>query len=161
MTAREYVAFFENMTVPNAAATLLMIQPGTTCSLEIVRAWVMQSANATSAQTRIEMIEQAAALPTTLTAMTPVATDRAGQASQITGAATMAAGKCGINSGTTTETAGARTVIAPDVFNNVTGWFWSGSIVLPASYAKAFALYLPVAASPLTNWTGGIMFREL
>lgn len=152
---------FDNITVAGAT-TLAMIRPSTTCSLAIIRAWVAQKANATSAQVGIHLCMQAAALPTTLTSATPVALDRGGAASAITGGTSGAAGTCGINAGT--EGAGTRTILVPDCFNALNGWLWvpgpRDEIVVPASSASALALWFSTAPGTLTGWSGGLTFEE-
>lgn len=162
---RVYNLTFENMTVPNAAATLLMLRPPTTCSVKILRAWAGQKASTTSAMAAIQLITQSTTLPTTLTAKTPQAVDIGGAASAITGGTSAAVGTSGINSGTTTEVGGARKIIVPDAFNVLNGWLWVPSeeeqIKLPpGTPAEAFAMYFPVAAPTLTTWYGGITFQE-
>src|SRR5574343_860045 len=134
-----------NITVAGAS-TLAMVRPPTTCSLAIIRAWVGQRANATSAQQGIELVTQAAALPTTLTSFTPIALDRY-STSIVTGGTSAAAGTAGINA--SAEGAGTRTTIFADCFNVLNGWLWvpgpSDRIIVPASNASAFAMWFPNA----------------
>lgn len=152
---------FNNITVAGAS-TLAMLRPPTTCSVAIIRAWVAQRANATSAQQGIELVTQATALPTTLTSFTPVALDRV-STSLITGGTSAAAGTCGTNA--TAEGAGTRTPVLVDCFNVLNGWLWvpgpQDRIILPASFASAFAMWFPNAPATLTGWSGGFTFEEL
>jgi hypothetical protein len=160
---RTYNLLFENITVAGATS-VAMLRPGTTCSIRIVRAWIAQRANATSAQVGIHLTTQAAALPTTMVSATPVAVDRAGQASAIVGGTNAGtAGTCGINIGT--EGGGTRTPLVVDAFNSLNGWLWvpgpRDEIILPASHASAFAMWLPTAPGTLTGWCGGFTFQEV
>jgi hypothetical protein len=59
-----------NITLANAAVTLIFINPGTTVSLRVLRAWASQAANATSAQQRVQLNTQVTAFPT-LVSQTP------------------------------------------------------------------------------------------
>jgi hypothetical protein len=65
-------------------------------NLEIIRLWASQSANATSAQQRVQAVTQVTAFPT-LTSATPRALKRADAISGIVGGTTGAAGTCGVN----------------------------------------------------------------
>lgn len=158
---RTYNITFDNITVAGAT-TLVMLRPGTTASIRVIRAWVSQRQNATSAQVGIHLCTQAAALPTTLTSATPVALDRLGPASVISGGTSAAAGTCGINAGT--EGAGTRTILVPDCFNALNGWLWvpgpNDCIKIPASSASAFAMWFPSAPGTLQGWCGGITYQE-
>jgi hypothetical protein len=74
-----------------------------------------------------------------------------------------AAGTSGVNA--SAEGAGAKTVILDDSFNVLNGWLWlptpRETIVIPASSASGFGLYLPVAPATLTNWAFGVTFAEV
>src|SRR4051812_3701814 len=103
-----YIVPATNITVANAAVTLIFVNPGTTATLEFLRAWASQAANATSAQQRIQINSQVTAFPT-LTSQAPVADSGIDQASKITGGTAGAAGTSGINA--SAEGAGGKTVI--------------------------------------------------
>src|SRR6266705_2248209 len=123
---REFTVGGANLTVANnSPVSLIMIMPVAAPGLNItiIRAWTGQSANATSAQQRIEHTTQVAAFPTTAVSATPVALNRSDAVSGIAGAATIAAGKCGVNVGT--EGAGTKTTMWTDAFNVLIGYFLS------------------------------------
>jgi hypothetical protein len=150
-----------NITLANAAVTLIFINPGTTVSLRVLRAWASQAANATSAQQRVQLNTQVTAFPT-LVSQTPSKTTSIDQASQITGATTGAAGTTGINA--SAEGAGAKTVIIPDSFNVLNGYLWVATPTevfnLPAGASAGGGLHFPAAPTTLSNWNAGITFEE-
>lgn len=160
--ARTYTVSGGGITIANAVVTLVFINPGTTCSLKINRCWVSQSANATSAQQRVQLVTQVTAFPT-LTSTTPSKMNRGDPVSAIIGGTAGAAGTAGINA--SAEGAGSKTVIFDDAFNVLNGWLWVPTpdehIIMPASSASGFGLYFPVAAAALTNWAFGITYTEL
>lgn len=160
--SREYVVSVGGITVANQAVTLVFINPGTSQSIEILRCWVSQSANATSAQQRVQLVTQVSAFPT-LTSTTPGKLKLSDPASAITGGTAGAAGTCGTNA--SAEGAGAKTVLINDAFNVLNGWLWvptpPETIVMNASGASGFGLHLPVAPVTLTNWSCGVVYREL
>jgi hypothetical protein len=161
--SREYVISAGGITLANQAVTLASLMPSATIGFEILRAWVAQSANNTSAQQRVQLVTQVTAFPTVVTA-TPAKTKFTDPSSGIAGiGGAIAAGKCGINA--SAEGAGAKTVIWEDAFNVLNGWLWvpnpEEKIVLPPGIASCFSLFFPVASATLTNWAFGIVFREL
>jgi hypothetical protein len=159
---RTYTISASNLTVAGAT-TLVFINPpaAPAASIDVVRCWVAQSANATSAQQRIQLVTQVTAFPT-LTAATPAAHNRGNGVSIITGGTAGAAGTAGVNA--SAEGAGAKTVILSDVFNVLSGWLWVPTeeerIVLPAGYAQGFGLYFPAAPATLTGWSFGVTYSE-
>ena len=160
--AREYVISVGGITVANQAVSLIFINPGTTQSIEILRCWVSQSANATSAQQRVQLVTQVTAFPT-LTSTTPGKLKIIDPVSVIIGGTAGAAGTCGTNA--SAEGAGAKTVLFNDCFNVLNGWLWvptpAETIVMNASASAGFGLHFPVAPTTLTNWSFGLVFREL
>lgn len=150
-----------NLTVVNAVVTLIFINPGTNATIEILRCWVSQAANATSAQQRVQTNTQVSVFPTVVSA-TPVATSPIDQVSKIVGGVAGAAGTCGVNA--SAEGAGAKTVLAPDAFNVLNGWLWvptpAETVVMSAGLASGFGLHFPAAPIALTNWNAGITYRE-
>lgn len=159
---REYVVSVGGITLANQAVTLVFINPGTTQSIEILRCWVSQSANATSAQQRVQLVTQVTAFPT-LTSTTPGRLKLIDPVSVIAGGTAGAAGTCGTNA--SAEGAGTKTVLINDAFNVLNGWLWVPTpletIIMNAGAASGFGLHLPVAAATLTNWSFGVVFREL
>lgn len=160
---REFSVGGEAITVAGAT-TLVFINPAAAPSvnIEIVRAWCGQSANATSAQQRIQHETQVTAFPT-LTGATPAKLKRADPAvSVIVSGTAGAAGTCGINA--SAEGAGTKTSIFGDAFNVLNGYLWvptpRETIVVPAGSTSGYGLFLPVAPGTLTNWTFGVNFLE-
>lgn len=149
-------------TLANQPVTLAFINPGTTCSIELLRAWVSQAANATSAQQRVQISTQVTAFPTLVSA-TPTKTTTLDQASAIAGGTAGAAGTCGINA--SAEGAGSKTVLIPDSFNVLNGWLWVPTpaevITLPAGSSSGGGLHFPAAPATLTGWSFGFTFREV
>jgi hypothetical protein len=161
--AREYVISSGGITLANQAVTLVFINPASPGpTIEILRCWIGQSANATSAQQRVQLVTQVTAFPT-LTSFTPKKTKINDPVSGIAGGTAGAAGTCGINA--SAEGAGAKTIIHEDAFNVLNGWLWvptpAETIMVNALTAAGFGLHLPVAAATLTNWAFGVVYREL
>lgn len=158
----EYAVTDAGVTIAGAT-TLVFVNPAAApqVNLEFFRAWVGQSANATSAQQRVELETQVTAFPT-LTSTTPNRLKRAGPVSQIVGNTTGAAGTSGTNA--SAEGAGAKTSVWEDAFNVLNGWLWvptpPETIVMPASSTSGLGLFLPVAPATLTNWAFGLVFGE-
>lgn len=159
--ARVYNIIGENQTVAGAT-TLVGIRPGTTSALEILRMWIAQSANATSAQQRVQWGRQAAALATVVSA-TPTKIIEGDPVSLIAGGTALAAGTCGINA--SAEGAGVKTPLGGDCFNALSTWVWVPTmeerIVLAPSSASSFYLWFPAAPATLTGWTFGVTYREV
>jgi len=163
---REFTVGGANLTVANQLVSLTQIMPAAapTLNIEILRAWVSQAANATSAQQRIEHTTQVAAFPTTAVSATPASLKRGDpNASIIAGATTIAAGKSGINVGT--EGAGTKTSIWTDSFNVLNGYLWvptpRETLVFPAGSLSSYVLQFPAAPTTLTGWSWGSNFGEV
>lgn len=160
--AREYVVSAGGITVANQAVTLVFINPSATVGIKILRAWIGQSANATSAQQRVQLVSQVTAFPT-LTSATPAKTKLGDPTSGITGGTAGAAGTAGVNA--SAEGAGAKSVILNDAFNVLNGWVWlptpEEQLVFGAGASSGFGLHLPVAPATLTNWAFGVVFAEV
>lgn len=165
MADRAYTIGFQNQTVGNISVAYL--RPSASQAIEIVRCWLTCSANATAEMARVQMVTQAVSGSPAYTTAAGVALDKglaaAGATCSITGSTSCAAGGGGTIA--TTESGGARTVLAEEAFNRVNGWVWipgpKERIILPAGYASIFALYLPAAPATTGNWSGGINFVEL
>lgn len=160
---REYSVFASGITVAGAS-TLVHINPAAGQTIEIIRAWCSQAANATSAQIEIEMGFKASVFPT-LTTKTPQKMKSSDPVSLITGGTAGAAGTAGINA--SAEGAGATTVLYQDAFNALQGWLWTPSQILGETYmvnsAAALAFYLKFSAAPTTTtgWKFGLTYREM
>lgn len=159
---REYTVGGANITVVNAVCTLVGIMPTAGMAIEILRCWVSQHANATSAQQRIVLGTKVAAFQT-VTSVTPQPIKTSDPASLIAGATTIAAGKSGINA--SVEGAGAVTTIVADAFNVLNGYLWiptpRETIIVGGTSAAAFVLYFPAAPATLTGWNFGVTFAEI
>lgn len=159
---REFQISAGGITVAGAT-TLVFINPiaAPNINIEILRCWIGQTANATSAQQRVQLVSQVTAFPT-LTTFTPAKLKRADAVSVIVGGTAGAAGTCGINA--SAEGAGAKTIIHEDAFNVLNGWLWvptpAETLVFPAGSASGFGLFFPVAPATLTNWAFGVVYRE-
>jgi hypothetical protein len=161
---REFSISSAGITVAGAT-TLIFVNPAAAPSvnLEFLRFWVGQSANATSAQQRIQLETQVTAFPT-LTSATPVKLKPADpNASVITGGTAGAAGTAGVNA--SAEGAGTKTTVLEDAFNVLNGWLHvptpPESRIMPAGSTSGQGLFFPVAPSTLTNWAFGLIFREV
>jgi hypothetical protein len=161
---REFSISAAGITVAGAT-TLIFVNPpaAPNVNLEFLRHWIGQSANATSAQQRVQLVTQVTAFPT-LTAATPTKTKPSDpNASVITGGTAGAAGTAGINA--SAEGAGAKTTVHDDAFNVLNGWLQvptpPETRVMPAGFASGQGLFFPVAPTTLTNWAFGQIFREV
>lgn len=152
-------------TASRAIVTLNMLQPaaGPSANIELFRHWAGQASSTTSAQQRIGLQTQAAALPTTAVSVTPRNLKLQDSASIIAGAASIAAGKCGINIGT--EGAGTLTSIWEDDFNILNGYLKvatpAETEIFPAGFASAMAFQLLTQPGNTATWSWGQNFREI
>jgi hypothetical protein len=168
MARGAYMATTTNVSVANAnPVTLMFLNPkaaASAASLEILRCWVSQAANATSAQQRVNIHTQPTSFPTlvaTATVVTPLGGANDG-ASTLTLTTTGAAGTIGSNA--SAEGAGTKTIILADDFNVLNGWLYVATppetIIQPAASASGIGLSFPAAPTTLTNWSWGITWRE-
>lgn len=145
-----------------AAPQAVFINPGTTASLQVLRAWMSQNANATSAQQGVKTFTKITIFPTLVSA-TPALTSTIDQASKITGGTAGAAGTSGINS--SANGAGAETDVYPDNFNVLNGWLWvptpTDLLILSAGSASGGGLAFVGTPGTLTGWTFGLEFQEI
>ncbi len=160
--SREYSVGMLNVTVTNAVdLAQVFVNPGTTASLEFLRAWASQAANATSAQQTVALRTQVTAFPT-LTSATPRKLKLLDPASVITGGTAGAAGTAGTNA--SVAGAGTKSEVIDDNFNVLNGFLWvptpAETIIMNASAASGFGLYFPVAPTTLTSWSAGLNYRE-
>jgi hypothetical protein len=157
-----YIVSGAGLTLANQAVTLVFINPGTTQSIAILRAWCGQSGSATSAQQRVQLNTQVTAFPTLVSA-TPAKTSIIDPVSVIVGGTAGAAGTSGVNA--SAEGAGSKTVLLADAFNVLNGWLWVPTpdevIVMNAGAAAGFGLHLPTAPTSLTLWSFGVVYKEL
>lgn len=162
--AREFSISAGALTVL-AASTALFINPAAApnFNIEVLRMWLSQSANATSAQQRIQVETQVTAFPTLVSA-TPAKLKRADPSvSIIAGGTAGAAGTSGINA--SAEGAGAKTVVFEDNFNVLNGWLWvptpPETLVMPAGSASGLGMFWAAGPVTLTGWAVGLNFREV
>ncbi len=162
MGGRTYTVSDGGFTVAGAT-TLVFVNPAAApnVNLAFLRAFAFQTANATSAQQRIELETQVTAFPT-LTSTTPSKNNKAEGASVIVGGTAGAAGTSGTNA--SAEGAGAKTSHHEDGFNVLNGFLWVPTpkevLVMPAGFASGLGLFFPVAPATLTNWGAGLVFSE-
>ena len=122
-----------------------------------------QSANATSAQQRVQLATQVTSFPT-LTTFTPVKLKPSDpNASVLTGNTSGAAGTVGINA--SAEGGGAKTSVWEDTFNVLNGWLHvptpAETRVMPAGFSSGLSVFFPTGPATLTNWAAGLVYREV
>lgn len=161
---REFSISAGGITVAGAT-TLVFVNPAAApnFNIEFLRFWIGQSANATSAQQRVELLNKASVFPT-VTSATPTKLKAADpNASIITGGTAGAIGTAGTNA--SAEGAGTVTVRWDDAFNVLNGWLSvptpPETTVYPAGLGNGLGLYFPVAPATLTNWAFGLVYREV
>ena len=161
---REFAISLGGATVAGAT-TLISVNPAAApnFNIEFLRFWVGQSANATSAQQRIEILNKASAFPT-LTSYTPVKLKVADpNVSIIAGGTAGAIATCGVNA--SAEGAGVAAVRWDDAFNVLNGWLHvptpPETQIYPAGFGNSIGLYFPVQPATLTSWSAGCIFREI
>lgn len=147
------------------ATTMISIFPAAApnVNLEFRRYWVSQSANAVSAQQRVQLATKASVFPT-LTSITPAKLKPADpNASVIVGGTAGAQGTVGVNA--SAEGAGAQTIVFEDAFNVLNGWLHvptpAETRVMPAGFAQSLELYFPVTPGTTTNWAFGLIYSEV
>lgn len=161
---REFNVSAGGLTV-TGSTTMVWVNPkgSPNVNIEFLRWWLGQSANATSAQQRVQLNVQGTGFPT-LTAATPAKLKPADpNASVIVGSTNGAIGSAGVNS--SNDGTGALSQIHDDAFNVLNGWLYvptpPETIVMPAGLGSGLGMKFPVAPSTLTNWTAGAQFREI
>lgn len=162
--SREFAVSAGNLTLI-ATNTALFVNPkaGPNFNIEFLRFWMSQSANATSAQQRVQLETQATTWPT-LVAATPASLKRADpNVSIIIGSTNGGPATAGVNA--STDGGGTQTVILEDNFNVLNGWLMvptpAETIILPAGYTQGLGLRTAAGPSTLTNWAVGAHFREV
>lgn len=168
--AREFVVSISNSTIISTT-TLALILPASAPnpSIEFLRFWIGQSANAVSAQQRVNLRTQISSWPT-CAAYTPDKLKRSEpNASVITGFVSNVLAGAGINA--TVEGAGTTDIILEDAFNVLNGWLLvptpAETIIMgpnpPVATATAAGLEMQFPSSPLTltGWSWGLIFREV
>lgn len=151
----------ENVTVVTGA-TCCFINPGVDATIEILRCWLSQAANATSAQEQVRLSTQVTAFPT-LTSVTPDRTALIDAVSTIVGGTAGAAGTSGVDA--SAEGGGAVVTLVQEGFNVLNGYLWvptpEETFIMSASLASGFGIgFLAGDPATLTNWNAGIVYRE-
>jgi len=156
---------FGAASVTLGAFPLTSIRPAASISFNLVmlRHWIGFSANATSAQQRVQLYTQASVFPTMTTGSTPAPLKRHDAISSIVSGTASAAGTASITG--TAQGAGTNSVIMESAFNHLTGYLEIPSpeerIVLPVGYASTFGMQFPATPGTLTGWSFGHNFAEV
>jgi hypothetical protein len=160
--SREYITGAGVTSVAATQVALVFLNPGTSQSIEILRAWVSQSANATSAQQPVKLGTQAGAGFPVVVGVTPRKTKLSDPVSVLT-SGTGTAGSSGVNSSAIGT--GAQSTIIDDAFNVLNGWLWvptpPETHVVNASATQGYGLYFPSNPTTQAGWSFGLCFREL
>lgn len=160
---REFIVPLAAATV-SGITTLVFLNPPAAggVNIEILRASVGFSTNATSAQQRVQQVSQVSGYPT-LAATTPQKLKRQDAVPALVSSTNGAPGTAGTNA--TAEGAGAKTVISDDVFNVLNGILLvptpAETLVFQAGNNAGYGLYFPAAPGTLTGWSAGVTFREV
>lgn len=151
------------------SVTLLYLRASAAPSMniEILRWWVGQSANATSAQQRIQYGFRGTGFPT-LAALTASALKMQDPNASVLISSTVGstAGITGANATaeTTTGTATYGTGYNDD-FNVLNGWLMvptpPETMINPAGHGSGVALVFPVQPASINTWGVGVIFREV
>lgn len=166
MADRTYSVSGDNITVV-AAPQLVFINPSAGGAgipgFEVLRAWVSQRANATSAQQGVRLGTKVTAFPTLVSA-TPAKVGGLGlPTANIAGNTTGAAGTAGINS--SANGAGAEIGTFPDNFNVLNGWLWVATPpeTMPFMPGGTSGFFQQFTSTPgtLTGWSFGVVYREV
>lgn len=165
MADRTYTVSGDNITVV-AAPQLVFLNvsaggvgvPG----FEVLRAWVSQRANATSAQQGVCLGTKLTAFPTLVSA-TPSKTSLGLPTANLVGNTTGAAGSAGINS--SANGGGAEIKVYPDNFNVLNGWLWVPTPAetmqfMPGGTSGFFHQFTSTPGT-LTGWSFGVVYREV
>jgi hypothetical protein len=160
-----YTVTMKNVTLVTTgptAQTLVFINPGSTASLRLLRAWCGQGGSASPQNLDVALVSQPTGFPT-LTSTAPVAISIIDPAAKITGGTAGAAGTAGTNA--SAEGSGTKSILIYDSFNNLNGWVYVPTpeerITFSASGSTGLGLYLATAATSATNWTAGIEYEEI
>lgn len=160
---REFNVSTGGATTTNAALVFVNPKGAPNPNIEFLRWWVGQTANATSAQQRVQIVIQGTNFPT-LTAATPAKLKPSDpNASIIVGSNNGAIGTAGVAS--TTDNNGTQSQIWDDAFNVLNGWLHvptpAETIVGPAGLGSGVSMRFPVAPAAANNWSMGCIFREV
>lgn len=152
--------------VLSATQTLIYMRAAAAPSMniEVLRWWIGQTTNATSAQQRIGIYQRGTQFPT-LQAYTPVVLKTQDpNACVLVGSTTGAAGTAGVAA--SAEGAGATYVkTLEDAFNVLNGWLQvptpPETMITPAGSSTGLALMLTTTPSATAAWSWGCNLREV
>jgi hypothetical protein len=162
--ARCYTVTGDNQTVV-AAPQLVHLNPSASGAgipgFEVLRAWVSQRANATSAQQGVRLGTKLTVFATVVGA-TPAKTWLGDPTANLV-SGTGAAGTAGINS--SANGAGTEIGVYPDNFNVLNGWLWIPTPqetmqFMPGGTSAFFHQFLSTPGT-LTGWSFGVVYREI
>jgi hypothetical protein len=158
---REFTVGSGNATVAGATSLVCLHAPAAPgVNIEMLRYWVGQSANATSAQQRIQL-GNGSAVPT-MVAATPIKQKEHDAVSILVGSTTGAAATAGVNA--SAEPASFANV-ETDAFNVLNGWLRidtpAETKIQPAGAVSGYYMTFTVAPSTLTGWSFGVRYREV
>jgi hypothetical protein len=160
--AKEFILSAGNVT---ASTTLIWLNntSAPNIAIEVLRWWVGQSANATSAQQRVDVFTQVTGFPV-MTATTPRHLKFADTvASILVGSTTGNTATCGTQA--TTEGGGATTIALNDAFNVLNGWLQvptpPETFVVPAGFLSGIGLQLAAIPASQASWSYGCTYREV
>lgn len=160
--SREYITGAGVTTVANTQVALVFLNPGVSQSIEILRGWCSQSANATSAQQPVKFATQAGAGFPVVVGVTPRKLKLSDPVSVLT-SGTGTAGSSGVNSSAIGT--GAQSTILDDAFNVLNGYLWvptpPETHIVNASATQGYGIFFPTAPTSLGSWSFGLVFREL
>lgn len=162
---REFIISSAGLTVASGSVTLLFLRSAAAPSVnhEVLRWWIGQSANATSAQQRIEISQRGSSFPTLLAYTPIVVKTQDPNAPVLVGSTNGAAGTAGINA--SGENGLTNTAVYADDFNVLNGWLMvptpPETFINPAGTLTGIALRFPVAPGTLTTWGWGCVYREV
>jgi|SRR6185295_17306142 len=163
---RAYSVTGDNITV-SGAPILVFINPAAggvgVPGFEVLRCWVSQRANATSAQQGVGLGTKVTAFPT-LTSATPAKVGGLGlPTANITGGTAGAAGTCGINA--SANGGGTEINTTPDNFNVLNGWLFVATPpeTMPFMPGGTSGFFHKFTSTPstLTGWSFGVIYREI
>lgn len=168
---REFVVSTGGVTLGTTVGSVTLIflraSGAPSMNLEVLRWWVGQAANATSAQQRVFIGFRGTGFPT-LGALTPLNLKMQDPNASILVGTTVGstAGAAGVNASAETTT-GAATYgsFHEDAFNVLNGWLNvptpPETRINPAGHGSGLALVYPVQPATGTTWSFGCIFREV
>jgi hypothetical protein len=166
MADRTYSVTGDNQTVV-AAPQLVFLNPSAggagVPGFEVLRAWVGQRANATSAQQGVRLGTKVTAFPTLVSA-TPAKVGGLGlPTANLAGGTTGAAGTAGINS--SVNGGGTEIGTYTDNFNVLNGWLFVATpaetmLFMPGGTSGFFHQFTSTPGT-LTGWSFGVLYREV